>query len=89
MKISGPNSTHSTLVVTADFNAALPQTILNFFTRKIAGMFLVMLRKECNRLEEDYQTHPLGQLIRTDPFYRYYLVPLLETQYQVGRLLGW
>lgn len=52
----------------------------------VQGAFLALIRREAQRVAADPLAHPVAQRMRSDPFYRLYLVPRMQ-QYYASR--GW
>ena len=62
-------STKCSLISNMDLNAVVPQQLLNVIMRKVAGLILIFLKKECMRIQEDPDNSLHAQRIKTSPFY--------------------
>lgn len=84
--ILDPTRTEVRTIATIDPRAALPQALLNFILKQIAGLALYMLGVQAKKIPLDPVGHPLAIKIRTSPFYSEYLVPRVFSYY---RARGW
>jgi hypothetical protein len=63
------------VIATVDPRTPLPRAVLNYCTRKIAGMLVFVLQKRALRMVQDPVNDALAQLIRRSPFYDKFLLP--------------
>lgn len=63
-----------TLIANIDPKTPLPQTLINFATRKLAGMILYFLLKEADKIRKDPEKNVYAIRLREDPtgFYQWF-----------------
>lgn len=84
--ILDPTRTEVRTIATIDPRAALPQALLNFVLKQIAGLALYLMGVQAKKIPSDPLGHPLAIQIRSNPFYSGYLVPRVFSYY---RARGW
>jgi len=85
IRVTGPASATTSIVVNVDPKMPLPQVLLNFVMKKMAGVLLWCLQKEACKIGAD-KSHPHAVQTCTDPFYKEWLLPRLARYF---RLQGW
>jgi hypothetical protein len=72
-----PTSGDLIVMFTLDPKVYVPQAVINFFTKKIAGMLIYLLQQQGLLIASDPARSVVAQRIRASPFYPNYLLPRL------------
>jgi hypothetical protein len=85
-KMVSPSRTETTMVVAVEPRLALPQALLNFVLKKMAGVILWLLRRAALRVATDPKAKHVQRIREDDAFYADWLVPKFQ---RLSEAKGW
>jgi len=86
IEINGPNSATTTIIGVIDPKVALPQIVVNYAIKKLAGLILYILLKQANYVAKHADCVHRKRIKENKAFYRDWLLPKIEN---LCRLKGW
>eukprot|EP00903_Cladosiphon_okamuranus_P008725 g8357.t1 len=86
IEILSPTSARTSIVANVDPNAPVPQALVNFVVRKMAGMFLYCLKQAAKPISTDESNCHRRRIEEDQGFYKDWLLPRFERFY---RQKGW
>jgi hypothetical protein len=81
-----PTSGDLRVIFTLDPKVQLPQAVINFFIKKVAGMLIYLLREQGLQVASDPARSAVAQRIRASTFYSDYLLPRFQHTFEAR---GW
>ncbi|CAM9200624.1 unnamed protein product [Ectocarpus fasciculatus] len=86
IEVLSPTSARTSIVANVDPKAPVPQSVVNFVVRKMAGMFLYCLKQTAKCIRTDEGNCHRRRIVEDKGFYKEWLFPRFERFY---RRQGW
>ncbi|CAN0045210.1 unnamed protein product [Scytosiphon promiscuus] len=86
IEVLSPTSARTSVVANIDPKAPVPQAVVNFVVRKVAGMFLYYLKQTAECIGTDESNCHRQRILSDEAFYKSWLFPRFERFY---RQQGW